>query len=132
MNLELNDEQRLLAETARAFADRHGDGDPWPTICDAGWPALLIPEEHGGAGAGVMELALVSEALGRGPVASPLIATSVLAALPISLDGTSEQRDRWLPALADGTVIGTLASLEPGMRDEWQAQIGRASCRERV
>ncbi len=119
MNLELSDEQRLLAETARAFVDRHGDDDAWPTMCDAGWPALLIPEEHGGAGAGLLDLALVCEALGRGPIGSPLIATGVLAALSIALAGTHEQQDRWLPALATGTTIGTLAVLEPGMRDEW-------------
>jgi alkylation response protein AidB-like acyl-CoA dehydrogenase len=119
MNLELTDEQRLLAETARAFVDRHGDGDAWPTIAEAGWAAPLVPEEQGGADAGLLELALVCEALGRGPVASPLIATRVLASLPIYLDGTSEQRDRWLPALADGSAIGTMALLEPAMRDEW-------------
>ena len=123
MNLELSDEQRLLAETARAFVDRHRDDDTnaWPTICDAGWPALLIPEEHGGAGAGTMEVALVCEALGRGPVSSPLIASGVLAALPLCALGTHEQRERLLPEIAAGTKVGTLALLEPGMRDEWDA-----------
>ena len=119
MNLALTEEQRLLAETASVFVDRHVDGDAWPTIAAAGWAAPLVAEEQGGADAGLLELALVCEALGRGPVASPLIATRVLAALPIYLDGTSEQRDRWLPALEDGSAIGTMALLEPTSRDEW-------------
>jgi alkylation response protein AidB-like acyl-CoA dehydrogenase len=119
MNLELTDEQRLLAETARSFVERHGDGDAWPTIAAAGWAAPLVPEGDGGADAGLLELALICEALGRGPVSSPLIESRVLAALPISLEGTSEQRDRWLPGLADGSAVGTLALLEPTSRDEW-------------
>jgi alkylation response protein AidB-like acyl-CoA dehydrogenase len=67
----------------------------------------------------MVELALVCEALGRGPVVSPLIASAVLAALPALWLGRPEQQDRWLPGMAAGVTIGTLAVLEPGMRDEW-------------
>ncbi|MEX2268508.1 MAG: acyl-CoA dehydrogenase family protein [Acidimicrobiia bacterium] len=125
MNLELSAEQRLLAETARAFVDRHGTDasavDPWPTMVGAGWSGLLIPEDQGGAGGGMVDVALVCEALGRGPVSSPLIASGVLAALPVLWLGSAEQRERWLPGLAAGATVGTLALLEPGMRDEWDA-----------
>ncbi|MSO79824.1 MAG: acyl-CoA dehydrogenase [Acidimicrobiia bacterium] len=132
MNLEFTDEQRLLAETARAFVDRQRDGDdPWPAIAQAGWAAPLVPEGESAADAGIVELALVCEALGRGPVPSPLIATRVLASLPIYLDGTSEQQDRWLPAFADGSAIGTMALLESVSRDEWDTPgmsgVGRLS-----
>lgn len=119
MNLELTPEQRLLAETARAFTERHGGDDPWLAMAAAGWCGLLVPEELGGSGAGMTELALVCEALGRGPVSSPLIASSVLAALPALWLGNEAQRARWLPEVAGGARIATMALLEPGMRDEW-------------
>lgn len=119
MNLELSDEQRLLADTARRFVDRHDGSDPWLAMCAAGWPGLSIGEEDGGAGGTLLDLALVCEALGRGPIASPLIASSVLAGVPIYSNGTDEQRARWLPGIAAGTTIGTWAVLEPEMRDEW-------------
>ena len=132
MNLTFSDEQQMLVTTARAFVDRScppevaraldaGASEPqlWPAIADAGWPGLVVSEEHGGASAGMIELAVVCEQLGRGPVPSPLIATTVLAALPISWMGTDEQRGRWLPDFARGARVGTLALIEPGMHDEW-------------
>jgi alkylation response protein AidB-like acyl-CoA dehydrogenase len=134
MDLSLSDEQQMLAATARAFVDRScppevaraldaGAPEPrlWPIIADAGWTSLVIPEEHGGAGRGLAEVVVVCEALGRGPVSSPLIATTAFATLPLLWLGTDEQRRRWLPELARGTGIGTLALLEDGMRDEWDA-----------
>ena len=105
MNLELTAEQQLLADTARNFVARHPGGDAWPTIRAAGWCGLLVPEADGGAGAGLLELVLVCEALGRGPVHSPLIASAALG----------------LPQVATGDRVGTLAVLEPQMRDEWDA-----------
>ncbi len=103
MNLELTPEQQLLADTARDVVERHPGGDPWPTISAAGWCGLLVPEADGGAGAGLLEMALVCEALGRGPLHTPLVASGALA----------------LPQLASGERVGTLAVLEDGMRDEW-------------
>ena len=96
-----------------------------------GWPALAVPEAHGGSGAGILELAVLCEALGRGPVPSPLVVSTTLAALPIAWLGTDAQRARWLPALASGDAIGTMAILEPGDRDEWSPSrlVGGASLR---
>ena len=67
-----------------------------------GGPSLVVPEEHGGAGRGLAEVVVVCEQLGRGPIASPLIATTALAALPLLWLGTDAQRRRWLPELARG------------------------------
>ena len=132
MDLTLDDEQQMLADTARAFVDRScppevaraldagaREPNPWSVIAGAGWAGLAVPEEHGGAGRGMTEVVVVAEQLGRGPVPSPLIATTALAALPILWLGSDEQRRRWLPELARGTRVGTLALLEDGMRDEW-------------
>lgn len=132
MDLQLTDEQRLLAETARAFVARscppgrvrdleeHGpDPGLWQAMAALDWPGLALPEQHGGAGRGMAELTIVCEQLGRGAVPSPLATTVALAALPVLWAGSAEQRDRWLPALTRGGRIGTLALVEAGMGDEW-------------
>ena len=134
MDLTPSDEQQMLAEVARAFVERTCpparvraiaadvavlDRDLWQAMGSLGWAGLPLPEAHGGSGAGLVELALLCEALGRGPVPSPLIVSTTLAALPIAWAGSDEQRARWLPALAAGDAIGTLAPIEPGGHDEW-------------
>ncbi len=136
MDLTLTDEQQMLTDSARTFVKRACptervraiaanpmgvDRDLWAAMASLGWAGLPIAEEHGGAGAGMVELALLSEALGRGPVPSPLVVSTTLAALPIAWAGSDAQRARWLPALAAGEAIGTLALVEPGGHDEWDA-----------
>src|SRR5205823_9481218 len=83
------------------------------------WTGLLLPKERGGVGQGMVELVLLCEELGRGPVASPLIVSTTLVALPLLWAGSRLQQERWLPGVASGEVIGTMAVLEPAMRNEW-------------
>jgi alkylation response protein AidB-like acyl-CoA dehydrogenase len=119
-------EQELVAESARRLVegvrvttDRLDfDPDLWRTMASLGWAGLALGEEHGGAGRGAAELAVVCEALGTGPVPSPLVTTTT-AALAIAWAGNDEQRARWLPALASGAAVATLALLEAGASDEW-------------
>lgn len=136
MDLTLTDEQQMLADTARAFVERSCPPDTartldargvdtgalearlWSEMADAGWPGIVAAPEYGGAGHGILDLALVCEQLGRGPVSSPLV-TTTLAALLISWLGSDEQQRQWLPDLARGAAVGTMALLEPGMHDEW-------------
>ena len=123
MDLTLSETQAMLAESARSFAEKRrstiaddGDGfdtDTWTAMGALGWSGLTIGEEHGGTGQGLTELAVLAEALGRGPVTSPLVTSATCAALPIALAGTDAQRRRWLPALASGQAVGTLACVEP-------------------
>lgn len=135
MNLTLSDEQRMLVESVGAFVERSCpparvreiasdplglDRDLWRAMASLGWAGLPIAEAYGGAGRGVLELALLCEALGRGPVPSPIVVSTTLAGLPIAWAGNDEQRATWLPALASGTAIGTLALVEPSGRDEWE------------
>jgi alkylation response protein AidB-like acyl-CoA dehydrogenase len=124
MDLTLTDEQSLLAETARAFVNRWSPREglaAWQSMGQLGWAGLALPERYGGSGRGMLELALVCEQLGRGPMSSPLVVSVTLAALPILWLGTDAQRERFLPALATGQHAGTLAIVEPGMHDEWDA-----------
>jgi alkylation response protein AidB-like acyl-CoA dehydrogenase len=134
MDLTPSDEQRMLAASGRDFVVRSCpvarvrdivqdpigfDRNLWDEMRALGWCGIAIAEAHGGAGRGILELALLCEALGRGPVPSPLVVSTTLAAFPIASIGTDDQRARWLPALAAGAAIGTMAILEPGDRDEW-------------
>ena len=98
MNFALSDEQELLREAARnalarvktieaaraALEDPEAQPDLWPTAVTAGWPGLLISEEHGGAGLGAFDALLVAEECGRVLAGVPLIgllpATAVLDA----------------------------------------------------
>ena len=134
MDLMPSDEQRLLAESARAFVERHCptsrvrmladdpngfDVDLWQSMATLGWAGIAVPGAGGDRESGLLELAVLCEALGRGPVPSPLVVSTTLAALPIVWAGSPYQSARWVAALAAGDSVGTLAIIEPGGRDEW-------------
>ncbi len=99
MNLDLSDEQRLMAETAERFfkkgpslaeARRVGDGVSkalWREVCDMGFVTMRVPTAKGGSGTGLMEAALVCEAAGRTVAPIPLVDNIVIAGLLAALDG---------------------------------------------
>jgi alkylation response protein AidB-like acyl-CoA dehydrogenase len=135
VDLTLSEEQQELVGAARRMlaerwptsrvraAEASGDGhDPegWAQMGALGWPGLVLPEEVGGSGRGMVELALVCEQLGRAAVSCPLLYSVTLVALPLLWAAPEALRRRWLAALADGSAVGTLAHLEPGAGgDEW-------------
>jgi alkylation response protein AidB-like acyl-CoA dehydrogenase len=112
MNFALSDEQEFLREAARGALSRHKTveaarealedpeslPDLWPTAVEAGWPGLLIDEEHGGAGLGVFDAMLVAEECGRVLAAVPLLGLVPATAL---LD---EAGDESLQAVAAGEL----------------------------
>jgi alkylation response protein AidB-like acyl-CoA dehydrogenase len=121
----LTDEQQAFASTVTEFlADRFdleavrgvvedpdGDGHPltlWKGLADQGALAVLVPEEHDGLGLGLVDAQVVARALGAGVAPGPWLAT-VLAAEAIRLGGSAEQQARWLPALAAGETVATVA-----------------------
>jgi alkylation response protein AidB-like acyl-CoA dehydrogenase len=126
MNFELTDDQRAIQRTARDFlasayppaevrrlayeTERGFTDEGWSAMCELGWPALLVPEEHGGLGLGVVELAVVQEELGAALAPSPFLST-VAAAAVIADSGSDEQCARWLPALAAGEARGAVATV---------------------
>ena len=129
MNFDLTDDQRAIQRTARDFlaarykpeeirrlayeTERGFTDEGWADICELGWPALLVDEEHGGLGLGVVELAVVQEELGAALAPSPFLSTVAAAAL-IADAGSDEQRARWLPSLAAGEARGAVAVLRDG------------------
>jgi alkylation response protein AidB-like acyl-CoA dehydrogenase len=137
MHFGLTEEQELLQETVRGFIDGEcppprlreifdgGAGhDPtlWKGLAEMGLTGLIVPEEHGGAGMELLELALVMERLGGGALPGPLFGHA-LASLAIALGGSAEQQARWLPGLASGESIGTLAVAETA--DGWDPESWR-------
>lgn len=102
-----------LCGSAQVRAVMDADGRPDPRVdselAATGLWSLGIPEQYGGSGAGLSELAMVLEELGSRAGSSQLLTTAVLCAGAILLGGSEEQRARWLPALAAGELTGTAA-----------------------
>ncbi|MBM3944723.1 MAG: acyl-CoA dehydrogenase [SAR202 cluster bacterium] len=128
MDFGLDETQQLLKNSAADFLDREcptshvrameSDAlgyDPalWSKMASQGWMGLALPEEHGGAGLGFVELALLLEETGRVLLPSPFFATAVLAAPAIADGATGGQKREWLPRLAGGSLIATAAIAEP-------------------
>jgi alkylation response protein AidB-like acyl-CoA dehydrogenase len=126
MNFGFTEEQDLLRAEVRKFLDARCPLDEvrklmesdagyapglWKELAELGWLGLTIPETHGGAGLGWVDFVVLLEETGRTLFPSPLVSTT-LAAAAILDSGTDEQKARWLPSLADGSRIGTLALLE--------------------
>jgi alkylation response protein AidB-like acyl-CoA dehydrogenase len=94
---------RQLLETETGF-----DGEVWKGLAELGWTSVLLPEEHGGLALSFLDLALLLEESGRALLPAPLVETAVM--LPIALEGASPaQRQRWLPGIARGEVVATVA-----------------------
>jgi alkylation response protein AidB-like acyl-CoA dehydrogenase len=127
MNFALSDEQEFLREAARGALARFKTveaarealekpdalPDLWPTAVEAGWPGLLISEEHGGAGLGAFDALLVAEECGRVLASVPLLgllpATAILdAAGDESLPAVSagELRPVYVPTRPPGDIEG--------------------------
>lgn len=135
MNFALDDDQRRLRETARAFLAAHAGSeavraamttergfDPtlWQRIGgELGWPAVIVPEEHGGLGLGQVELMVLMEAMGAALLCAPFFSTVGLGANALVTGGTPAQQAEWLPGIAAGTTTATLAHAEADGR--WDA-----------
>ncbi len=133
MQLVLTEDQELLAKTAADFvaerspvsrirALRDAD-DPlgfspalWKEMADLGWVGIPFPEEYGGAGMGVAELAVVLEALGRALAPEPFLSTVLLGGQALLRGGSDTHRRSWLPRLCAGEAFVALASDERGGR----------------
>lgn len=126
MDFGLSEEQELLQETIRGFAQNEcpttrlrelfdaGFGyDPalWTALAEMGVTGLIAAEEFGGAGLELLDLALVAEILGETALPVPFLGHS-LAVLGVSLLGSEAQRSSILPALAGGEQIATVALQE--------------------
>ncbi len=133
MNFGFSDGQKELQQTVREFLhDRAplqacrrlleaGEGwDPglWQETAALGWLGTVVPEQYGGAGLGYLELAVIAEEIGRALAPMPFASSVYLATEAILRGGSPDQRQRFLPRLVSGEIIGTLALAErPGHPD---------------
>jgi alkylation response protein AidB-like acyl-CoA dehydrogenase len=127
MNFELDEEQIMLKTSARDFLDKECpkklvrammedeagySSELWMKMADLGWMGLVFPEEYGGVGSSFLDLAVLLTECGRALVPGPLIPTIVLVGRPILASGNETQRGYFLPRIASGKLIATLALLE--------------------
>jgi alkylation response protein AidB-like acyl-CoA dehydrogenase len=102
------DRIHALLDDERGFSD-----DFWALAADLGWTALLVPEEHGGLGQGLVDAVVLMEEAGRLPLPGPLFSSAVLATVAARRLGA----DDLLPGLADGSRRGTVAITEGSATD---------------
>ncbi len=122
----LNEEQAMLRDMAHNWAQNEAPVTAWRKVRDAktaegydpatyqtmaemGWAGIIIPEDFGGSDFGYLSLGLVLEEAGRTLVASPLNASAMAATSAILLGGNDAQKAEWLPKLAAGECVATLA-----------------------
>ncbi|MEH6580478.1 MAG: acyl-CoA dehydrogenase family protein [Halioglobus sp.] len=131
MNFEFSEEQQFIRDQARNFLNQESTPEVvrsildteapfhrelWNKIVELGWTAMVIPEGYGGLGLGYLELCVIAEELGRALAPVPFSSSVYLATEAILLWGSEEQKQEYLPKLAAGELIGTLATAEgPGL-----------------
>ncbi|UYN93884.1 MAG: acyl-CoA/acyl-ACP dehydrogenase [Enhydrobacter sp.] len=127
MNFDFSDDQKLLKEQVRKFLsdkcpmkvvrrvldgpETHAD-EVWKGLVELGVPATGIPEAFGGLGLSPLELCVVAEEIGRAAAPVPFDTSVVLATEALKLAASDAQKRKWLPLLAEGKAIGTLAVSE--------------------
>ena len=127
MNFDFSDDQKQLRDQARKFLSEKCspkavravldgkspyDKELWKGLAEMGFLGVAIPEEFGGAGAGHLELCVIAEEMGRALAPVPFSSTVYLAAEALLLAGSDAQKKKWLPKIASGEAIGTLALFE--------------------
>ena len=125
--LDWNDDYALLAQTANDLLNRRSDfaavrrtlaseagfdAALHRELCELGWLGLCIPGEHGGAGLPLSALPCVFEPIGRQLLAGPYLASTLASQLVLSAASAAQQR-AWLPALASGSELASVALYEP-------------------
>jgi alkylation response protein AidB-like acyl-CoA dehydrogenase len=128
MYFDLTDEQQAIKSTAHDFlasrfkserlreiaaSDDGTDPDGWREMAELGWTGLAVPEEWGGQGLGIVDLAVLFEEMGYALAPSPLFSNTI-AGLALSLCGSDDQRERFLRPLAVGEKRGTPALWDAG------------------
>jgi alkylation response protein AidB-like acyl-CoA dehydrogenase len=122
----LTEEQSMLRDAARtwtrekspvsAFRKMRDSSAPlgydpaaFAEMAEMGWTGVIIPEVYGGSDFGYLSLGLILEETGRTLTASPILATALAGASAIILGGTEAQKEAWLPKIASGELVATLA-----------------------
>jgi len=129
MDFSFSEQQEMLRKIARDFLATECPKDKvreleesetgyspqlWKKIAELGWLGLVIPEEYDGMGASFQDLTIVLEQMGKHIFPGPFFCTTIEGSLPILEAGTEEQKKEFLPRIAGGESIFTMALLEAG------------------
>jgi len=130
MNFDFSDDQKMLRDQARRFLSEQCttkivrrvfegsqgyERELWKQIAEMGWLGTAIPESYGGLGLGYLELCVIAEEMGRVLAPVPFSSTVYLFAEAVLGAGSEEQKQKYLPKITTGELIGTLARAEgPG------------------
>lgn len=146
MNFEFSEDQNMLREQAQNFLRAKSDskavraileGDApydealFKGMAELGWTGVTIPEAYGGIGLGHLELCVIAEELGRSLAPTPFSSSVYLATEALLQFGSEEQKQAWLPKLASGEAIGTVAVAE-GTRTATQKNMGTTAADGRL
>ena len=127
MEFALSEEQEILSESVRKMLEdnidvdllrNHSKGDDGiranirQLVVDMGLPGILIPEEYGGSGLGVLEAALIGEEFGRYAVPTPWIGNSVMAPTALLYEKGNSLSEKWLPLIASGEITACVSLTE--------------------
>ena len=128
MDFSLSEDQQAIADlAAQILADKATNerqreveqaGGPrfdralWQEIARAGLLGIPVPEAHGGAGLGFLEVAAILEQVGRTTAPVPILETLVLGAMPLARFGSEAQQEAWLPRAAQGEAVLTAGLVE--------------------
>ena len=127
MDFALSEEQRMLQESIAGYLESSsplarvrevaeaGDAradDVWQGLAELGAHGVLIDEAFGGVGLGLLEAALIAEAMGANVAPVPYAASAVMAPVALAEAGSDAQRERWLPQIATGEMVFGLAVTE--------------------
>ena len=140
MSWPLTDEERLLRDTVREFAQRvvaptaierdaseRFDRSIFRRMADLGLTGAPLPESVGGAGASYLAWTLVMEEIGAADMASAVsLSVHILSQYPVVSWGTADQRARWLGPMIAGEALGAFALTEPGAGSDAAAIVTRA------
>ena len=130
MDFSITEEQQMMVETATKIGEQFGldywrkldeageyPSEMWQAICDAGFCGVALAEEHGGAGLGMLEMALIVEALCKGGAGSTLsqlfMLNPIFGGVSISKYGSDEMRRTVLPKIISGEIGCCMALTEP-------------------
>src|SRR4030042_3070743 len=126
MDLRFTEAQEILKKAARDFlatecpktlvrelekSEKGYSPELWKKMAELGWMGLVIPEEYEGIGYTFQDLTVLLEEVGRNILPGPLIPTAI-STFPILEAGTQEQKKEFLPKIASGDLIVTVALLE--------------------
>ena len=134
MDLGIDEGQQMLKNSAREFLEaecpytyvrameedeRGYTPEMWGKLAEQGWLGLIFPEQYGGSGLSFLDLSILLEETGRALLPGPFFSTVVMGGMTIMDAGSETQKQEYLPRIAEGQIIVTLALTEPSAR--WDA-----------